>query len=92
MSWDPVLLRKYNATGHFRLLSQLRSEIVSHPIQRPQADGSPARRGRGSSSSSRRSTARVGASEAANTSSDYGTASANSAPSFRERLNAIEMR
>ena len=47
MSWDPVLLRKYNATGHFRLLSQLRSEIVSYPIQRPQADGTPARRGRG---------------------------------------------
>ena len=92
MSWDPVLLRKYNATGHFRLLSQLRSEIVSYPIQRPQADGTPARRGRGSLSSSRRSGGRGGATEGGSSASDYGNAAANSSPSFRERLNAIEMR
>ena len=25
MGWEPTVLRKYNTTGHFRLLSQLRS-------------------------------------------------------------------
>jgi hypothetical protein len=37
MSWDPVVLRKYNATGHFRLLNQVRSEIRDHPLIRPGA-------------------------------------------------------
>lgn len=35
MSWDPVVLRKYNTTGHFRLLNQLRSEIRERPLIRP---------------------------------------------------------
>ncbi|MFM7085869.1 MAG: hypothetical protein ACKOXO_02590 [Cyanobium sp.] len=35
MGWDPVVLRKYNTTGHFRLLNQLRGEIRDHPLIRP---------------------------------------------------------
>ncbi|NDG73955.1 MAG: hypothetical protein EBX49_01135 [Synechococcaceae bacterium WB8_1B_136] len=35
MAWDPTLLRKYNATGHFRLLNQVRNELKEQPIQRP---------------------------------------------------------
>ena len=35
MSWDPTVLRKYNATGHFRLLNQLRGELKSNPLVRP---------------------------------------------------------
>lgn len=35
MAWDPGVLRKYNATGHFRLLSQLRTELKSNPLVRP---------------------------------------------------------
>lgn len=35
MGWDPLVLRKYNTTGHFRLLNQLRSEIREHPLIRP---------------------------------------------------------
>ncbi len=35
MGWDPVVLRKYNATGHFRLLNQLRGEIRERPLIRP---------------------------------------------------------
>ena len=27
MSWDPVLLRKYSSTGHFRLLNQLKNDL-----------------------------------------------------------------
>ena len=34
MAWDPALLRKFNATGHFRLLNQVRSELKANPIKR----------------------------------------------------------
>jgi hypothetical protein len=37
MGWDPAVLRKYNATGHFRLLNQVRSEIRERPLIRPGA-------------------------------------------------------
>ena len=35
MAWDPAVLRKYNTTGHFRLLNQLRSELKGNPLIRP---------------------------------------------------------
>ncbi len=35
MGWDPSVLRKYNTTGHFRLLNQLRSELKGNPLIRP---------------------------------------------------------
>jgi hypothetical protein len=35
MAWEPVVLRKYNSTSHFRLLSQLRSELLDKPLVRP---------------------------------------------------------
>jgi hypothetical protein len=35
MAWEPVVLRKYNSTSHFRLLSQLRSELLEKPLVRP---------------------------------------------------------
>jgi hypothetical protein len=35
MAWDPSVLRKYNTTGHFRLLNQVRSELKDNPLVRP---------------------------------------------------------
>ncbi|MEB3360676.1 MAG: hypothetical protein VKI42_00970 [Synechococcaceae cyanobacterium] len=35
MAWDPVVYRRYNSTSHFRLLSQLRSELKDNPLIRP---------------------------------------------------------
>ena len=35
MAWDPSVLRKYNTTGHFRLLNQVRSELKGNPLIRP---------------------------------------------------------
>ena len=35
MAWDPSVLRKYNSTGHFRLLNQVRSELMANPLVRP---------------------------------------------------------
>jgi hypothetical protein len=36
MAWDPSVLRKYNSTGHFRLLNQVRAELKGNPLIRPQ--------------------------------------------------------
>ncbi|NDC33822.1 MAG: hypothetical protein EBZ51_00180 [Synechococcaceae bacterium WB9_2_112] len=36
MTWDPSVLRKYNTTGHFRLLNQVRTELKDNPLVRPQ--------------------------------------------------------
>tara|TARA_B100001250_G_scaffold394518_1_gene398456 strand:- start:186 stop:533 length:348 start_codon:yes stop_codon:yes gene_type:complete len=33
-SWDELLLKKYGTTSHFKLLSQLRTEIKNYPINR----------------------------------------------------------
>jgi hypothetical protein len=35
MTWDPAVLRRYNTTGHFRLLNQVRSELRGNPLIRP---------------------------------------------------------
>ena len=35
MAWEPGVLRKYNSTSHFRLLSQLRTELRDKPLVRP---------------------------------------------------------
>jgi len=65
MAWDPALLRKYNTTGHFRLLNQVRAELKEQPIQRPlvttrsapSAASGGSRRGSGRSGSSSSGTA-----------------------------------
>ena len=35
MAWEPAVLRKYNSTSHFRLLGQLRTELLEKPLVRP---------------------------------------------------------
>ena len=103
MSWDPVLLRKYNNTGHFRLLNQLRSELKTSPLNREEPGDSD---GGGRSRTGTlvravdvrpqvygRARRYAGPAPAPNLPpasavSEGGSSSA----SFRERLNAIEMR
>ena len=107
MPWDPALLRKFNTTGHFRLLSQLRTEIKAHPLPRQKGalqDGASSRGGVGTGpievrpqpmgfSRSRRSGG-YGAPQAQDPgfSPSLDNGGEASALSFRERLNAIEMR
>ncbi len=111
MGWDPTVLRKYNTTGHFRLLNQLRSELRGNPLIRPK-DGETVgaanrsksltralqNRSQGGYARSRRpiqtasnSTAPAPVPVAATAVSSESQEAAN-ARSFRERLNAIEMR
>ena len=32
ISWDPSLVKKYSSSNHFKLLSQLRSEVKKYPL------------------------------------------------------------
>ena len=90
--WDPSLLRKFSATGHFRLLNQLRGDLRKKPLERDLRTGGLRRPG----SASRNSASRRGpvqrkistqiVSEAVD------LAQPENPASFRERLNAIEMR
>jgi hypothetical protein len=52
MAWDPALIRKYSSTSHFKLLSQVRSDLKEQPIQRQASGGRGSRSARGGSSSS----------------------------------------
>lgn len=104
MGWDPAVLRKYNTTGHFRLLNQLRSELKGNPLIRPR-DGETvgaANRSRsltralevraqsGPSSKPRRAPLAGAASLAGPVVVTADSAAA--ASTFRDRLSAIDMR
>lgn len=102
MGWDPALMRKYNNTGHFRLLNQLRSELRAHPIQRetkqvPEVFSTSQTNTRETRSREIQPQAYVGGRSRRSTSTDsflnkdY-SKEQNSSSSFRDRLNAIEMR
>ena len=115
MGWDPTVLRKYNTTGHFRLINQLRSELKGNPLIRPK-DGETV-------GAANRSKSLTRALQNRSQSGGYGRSrrpiqtpqaaahaplpviapvpipmesaesqEAANARSFRERLNAIEMR
>ncbi|MCX5936700.1 MAG: hypothetical protein NTW02_00460 [Cyanobium sp. LacPavin_0920_WC12_MAG_62_9] len=121
MAWDPTVLRKYNTTGHFRLLNQVRSELKDNPLVRPKQGQSVgeanrskslirALEGRSYGSRARRSVStpmpadqpidvvqqpmaadprRI---EPAAPDLDGDDFDGSASASFRERLNAIEMR
>jgi hypothetical protein len=100
MPWDPGVLRKYNSTGHFRLLNQIRSELKANPLDRtssgalaetPSFRGNRPGRGPGwNRGATRRTSAYAPLSTDSFNRGDDG--SANTAGSFRDRLNAIDMR
>ena len=96
-SWDPALLRKFSSTGHFRLLNQLKGDLLKKPLDRDQRTGQLKSLG-GNRGATRRSTAtrRMEPSP-----SPVPVAVVETAPplakddqpkSFRDRLNAIDMR
>lgn len=108
MGWDPSVLRKYNTTGHFRLLNQLRGELQAAPLQRQGSGGSEARSGGKERRTIRtvevrpqaygrfRRSAHQLATPAGGSVPSLATSTtstdAPSSASFRDRLNAIEMR
>jgi hypothetical protein len=106
MPWDPTVLRKYNATGHFRLLNQLRSDLKGNPLIRPKQGETVGEANRSRSliraiegrSSPAEARWRRQASALQEATSPTPMAAAEedqdkgSNNSFRVRLNAIEMR
>ena len=39
ISWDPHLVKKYSSSNHFKLLNQLRTEVIKYPIIRKHKSG-----------------------------------------------------
>ena len=94
-SWDPALLRKFSSTGHFRLLNQLKGDLRKKPLDRDQRTGQLKSLG-GNRGATRCSTATRSIEMAPATTPVVETApplSKDDQPkSFRDRLNAIDMR
>jgi len=103
MPWDPTVLRKYNTTGHFRLINQLRAELKERPLVRPRqgetvGDANRSKsltrllEGRqGGAVRSRRSAVAAAAAALLPVLASPGQEAGGTA-GFRERLNAIELR
>ena len=92
-NWDPALLRKFSSTGHFRLLNQLKGDLRKKPLDRDQRTGQLKSMALNRGSSRRGTAPRV--------SDPVPVPVVESAPpinkdeqpkSFRDRLNAIDMR
>ncbi|WP_115009036.1 hypothetical protein [Synechococcus sp. N5] len=96
-SWDPALLRKFSSTGHFRLLNQLKGDLRKKPLDRDQRTGQLKTLG-GNRGATRRSTATrsIEPDPAPAPTPVVETAAPltkdDQPKSFRDRLNAIDMR
>ena len=92
MSWDPALLRKFSSTGHFRLLNQVRSELSSQPLERDPQTRALMLKARPHRGQPVRQQRRPNAIPDGRLSLSDDAGEQSSPKSFRERLNAIEMR
>ncbi len=92
-SWDPALLRKFNSTGHFRLLNQLKGDLRKKPLDRDQRSGQLKSLG-ANRGSIRRSNPSRGSESPSTPVVQVATPASNEdqPKSFRDRLNAIDMR
>ena len=96
MNWDPTLLRKFSSTGHFRLLNQLKGDLRKKPLDRDLNTGKL--RVSGSGRPARISSPRQIQATATAVRMDQSNAPVKAEPiketpkTFRERLDAIEMR
>jgi len=92
MAWDQALLRKFSSTGHLRLLNQVRSELKSQPLSRDPQTQVLSLQARPLKGQSVRGHRRPNALESGSQDSLQPTSQPEGPRSFRERLNAIEMR
>ncbi|MFM7674501.1 MAG: hypothetical protein ACKO5F_02685 [Synechococcus sp.] len=96
MAWDPLILRKFSSTSHFRLLNQLRSELQAHPLERQEETDPAAGAGRGRAvirTVEVRPRSGQGRFRRPQINANFDTSGGSEASrSFRERLNAIDMR
>lgn len=93
MAWDLALLKKFSSTGHFRLLNQVRSELKAQPLDRDQQSRKIKIQARPFKGVVQRSTKRPNALETDYKDSNHSTdLDSENTKSFRDRLNAIDMR
>ena len=96
-SWDPALLRKFSSTGHFRLLNQLKGDLRKKPLDRDQRTGQLRSLG-GNRGATRRSMPTRNVEPAPATAPTVVVETVaqptkeEQPKSFRDRLNAIDMR
>ena len=98
-SWDPALLRKFSSTGHFRLLNQLKGDLRKKPLDRDQRTGQLRSLGENRGATRRSMPTRNVEPAPAPAPGPTVVAEAVAQPtkeeqpkSFRDRLNAIDMR
>ena len=92
-SWDPALLRKFNSTGHFRLLNQLKGDLRKKPLERDQRSGQLKGMGTNRGSNRRSTPSRVSDPASTPVVQAVTPVTKEELPkSFRDRLNAIDMR
>ncbi|MAS28652.1 MULTISPECIES: hypothetical protein [unclassified Synechococcus] len=92
MAWDQALLRKFSSTGHFRLLNQVRSELRAQPLVRDPQTRALTLQVKPRKGQSVRAQRRPNALENHSGDSLLPEQAAMAPQSFRDRLNAIEMR
>ncbi|EAQ68767.1 hypothetical protein SynRS9909_01098 [Synechococcus sp. RS9909] len=95
MAWDQALLRKFSSTGHYRLLNQVRSELKNQPLNRDPKTQELALKAMPHRGQSVRGYRRPNALESGSNDpllSNQANDTNDTPRSFRERLNAIEMR
>jgi len=96
MNWDPALLRKFSSTGHFRLLNQLKNDLIKRRLNRDQTTGE-LRMPRSGSNFARRGVSPRGAVTSAKetpvaTPEPAAVSDRQTPGSFLQRLDAIDMR
>ena len=91
-AWDQALLRKFSCTGHFRLLNQLRAELKVQPLIRDPHTRKLTLQAMPTRGGIPRGNRRPYTPEVPHTDKAQGLQPTENQSSFRERLNAIEMR
>ena len=91
-AWDHALLRKFSNTGHFRLLNQLRAELKLQPLIRDSKNRKLTLQAMPIRSGSQRGNRRPYTPEVSQSDQTQVAEAKENQSSFRQRLNAIEMR
>ncbi len=90
--WHGALLRKFSSTGHFRLLNQVRSELRSQPLIRDPITRELNLQAKPIRGTTVRTTKRPNALESTDKNEHSAINNNDLASSFKDRLNAIDMR
>ena len=92
MTWNQTLQRRFCSTGHFRLLNQVRSELRNSPIERDERTRELLLQSKVTKHSLTRNNKRINTMQVQEQISNEMDSESISQTSFRERLDAIQMR